>query len=189
MKRFSIASLGAIAVIAAIPFIGEMPVSASLKSYAGAIAQQVQQQPQVQLRLTAQKKTVQKDPAGNPKVTWQPLEGSVVVYPKEVIRYTVTGTNNSDRAVNNLAFTQPIPNKTIYVLNSANTGNNSAKITYSIDNGKSFVENPTVQVKLPNGKVETRPAPATAYTHVRWNFESAIQPKAAVNGTYQVQVR
>jgi uncharacterized repeat protein (TIGR01451 family) len=187
MKRFSIASLGAIAVMTTIPFVGQMPVSASL--FGSAVAQNVQQQSQVQLRLTAQKKVMQKDQAGQLKMTWQPLQGNVVVQPGDVIRYTVTGANNSDRSVKNLAFTQPIPKQTKYVLNSTTAQDKAAKITYSIDNGKTFVANPTVRVKLPDGKVETRPAPAELYTHVRWNFSSAINPQASVNGAYQVQVR
>ncbi len=189
MKRFSIASLGAIAVMASIPFATQTPVlSASFKSFGEAIAQ-VQQQPKVQLRLTADKKMMQKDQQGNQKVAWQPLQGNVVVQPGNVIRYTITGANNSDRAAKKLVFTQPIPNRTIYVLNSATAANNGAKITYSIDKGKTFVENPTIQVKLPDGKVETRPAPAQMYTHIRWNFGSDVSPKTAVNGSYQVQVR
>lgn len=190
MKRFSIASLGAIAVMAAIPFATQMPVlSASFKPFGTAIAQNVQQQPKVQLRLTADKKIMQKDQQGNQKVAWQPLQGNVVVQPKDVIRYTITGANNSDRSAKNLVFTQPIPNRTIYVLNSAVAQNNAAKITYSIDKGKTFVENPIIQVKLADGKVETRPAPAEMYTHIRWNFGSDVNPKTAVNGSYQVQVR
>ena len=197
MKRFSIASLSTLAVIAAIPFISELPVSASLKQWGTAyaqasvtaIAQNVQQQPQVQLSLTADKKMVQKDPEGKPQVTWQALQGKVVVQPGDVLRYTVSGANNSDRSVKSMAFTQPIPQRTVYVLNSATTANNAAQITYSIDNGKSFVAKPTVQVKLADGKIETRPAPAELYTHIRWQFGSNVNPKAAVNGAYQVQVR
>ncbi len=190
MKRFSIASLSAIALMASVSFVGEMPVSASLKQVGTAIAQNVQrQQSQVQLNLTAQKKIVQKDKEGKLQVTWQPVQGSVVVQPRDVILYTLSATNNGDRPANNLVLTQPIPQRTKYVLNSATAEGKSTKITYSIDNGRSFVEQPTVQVKLPDGKVETRPAPAEAYTHVRWKFVSAIQPKAAEKGNYQVQVK
>jgi uncharacterized repeat protein (TIGR01451 family) len=187
MKRFSIASLGAIAVMATIPFVGEMPVLANLKDAGVAIAQNIQRQPQVQLALGAQKKVVQNQ-QGKQQVSWQTLQGNVVVQPGDVIRYIVSGKNNSDRAVKNLVVTQPIPKQTTYVLTSA-TVKNGASVSYSIDNGKSFVEKPTVQVKLPSGKVETRPAPAELYTHVRWKFVESVAPAAAVNATYQVKVR
>lgn len=189
MKRLSIAGLGAIAVMAAVPFVGEMPVLANLRDSGAAIAQNVQRQPEVQLSLGAEKKVVQQDQQGKQQVTWQALQGKVVVQPGDVIRYTLSGKNNSDRPVKNLVVTQPIPKQTTYVMNSVTVNNNKAKTTYSIDNGKSFVENPTIQVKLPDGKVETRPAPAELYTHVRWNFAESIDPTAAVNANYQVKVR
>lgn len=189
MKRFSIASLSAIAVMTSIPFVGEMPVLANLLDAGVAIAQNIQRQPQVQLRLGAEKKVLQKNQQGKQQVAWQTLQGNVVVQPGDVIRYVVTGKNDSDRPLRNLVVTQPIPKQTTYLLSSATVKNNSAKITYSINNGKSFVETPTVRVKLPNGKVETRPAPAELYTHVRWKFAESIAPATAVNATYQVKVR
>jgi hypothetical protein len=75
----------------------------------------------------------------------------------------------------------------VYVLKSANfTGD--AKITYSIDGARSFVENPTIKVILSNGKVETKPAPATAYTHIRVQLP-LVAAKTTVKVTYQTQVR
>lgn len=190
MKRFSIGSLSAIALLLSVPFVNEMPGMASFKLGGSAIAQNAQQQSQVQLNLSAEKKVVQKDAQGKEKVTWQAMQGRAVVQPGDVIRYTLSGSNTSDRPVKNLAINQPIPAGTVYVINSATVGsNNGAKVTYSINKGQSFVENPTVEVKLPSGKVETRPAPAEAYTHVRWNFGEVINPKASVKATYQVKVR
>lgn len=188
MKRFSV-SLGAIAVIAAVPFISQMPVLANLHEAGTLLAQNVRRQPQVQLRLGAEKKVMTKDQQGKLQVNWQTLQGNVVVQPGDVIRYIVTGNNNSDRSTKNLVVTQPIPKQTTYVLNSVTVKNNKAKITYSINNGKNFVEKPTVRVKLANGKVETLPAPAELYTHVRWKFEEPINPTTPVNATYQVRVR
>lgn len=187
MKRLYIAGIGALAIAASVPFFGEMPV---LALRAGTIAQNVQQrQTPVQLRLTADKKVVQQDQNGKQQVTWQPMQGKVVVQPGDVIRYTVSGANSSDRPLKNLVVTQPIPKQTSYVLNSVTVNHTGAIVTYSIDNGKSFVEKPTIQVRLANGKVETRPAPAELYTNVRWKFEAPVSPKTAVNATYQVKVR
>lgn len=189
MKSFSIASLGAIAVIAATPFVTQMPVLGNLQTSA-VLAQNVQRQSAVQMRLEAEKKVVQKDAQGKEQVMWQPLQGQATVQPGDVIRYIVKGENTSDRPVRSLAFTQPIPQGTVYALNSATVAQNAgARITYSIDNGKTFVEKPMVQVKLPDGKVEMRPAPAEAYTHVRWNFGAAVQPKTMMSASYQVRVQ
>lgn len=188
MKRLSIASLRILAVIATTSFVSGMPVLANLREAGTAIAQNIQRQPQVALRLGTDKKVVRKDQQGKQQVAWQTLQGNVVVKPGNVLRYVVTGKNNSNAAVRNLVVTQPIPKQTTYVLNSVAVNNNKAKVTYSIDNGKSFVEKPTVQVKLANG-IETRPAPAELYTHVRWKFEQPINPAIPVNASYQVRVR
>lgn len=188
MKRSHIAGFGAIALMTAIPFVSEMPVLANLRQAGVAIAQNIQRQPQIALSLGAEKKII-RNQQGKQQVAWQTLQGNVTVQPGDVLRYIVTGKNNSDRSVNNLVVTQPIPRQTTYVLNSATVKNNTAKVTYSIDNGKNFVEKPLVRVKLRDGKIVNRPAPAELYTHVRWKFGQAISPKAVVNATYQVRVR
>lgn len=185
MKRSAI--IGLAAMLVSVPFTS-IPGFATTAPKS-ILAQNVQNQPKVQLRLTAAKKIVQKDAQGKDKVTWQSLQGNVTVQPGDVIRYTVMGANNGDRPANNLVVTQPIPKQTAYVLNSSATIKNTATVTYSINNGKTFVAKPTVQVKLANGKIETRPAPAEAYTHVRWKFNDAIAVKSTVGAVYQVRVK
>ena len=189
MKRVSIASLGAVALIAGATFSSQIPVIANVFEGGTAVAQSARKS-QVQLRLEAEKKVVSKDAQGKTKVTWQGLKDGAQVQPGDVLRYSVTGANNGTKAVKNLAINQPIPKGMVYVLNSATVNSNAgAKTTYSIDGGKTYVQNPTVQVRLANGQTETRPAPDTAYTHIRWNFGSSVSAKTAVKGTYQVKVR
>ncbi|PPS43282.1 DUF11 domain-containing protein [Chroococcidiopsis sp. TS-821] len=184
MKSLTFVKFAAIALTTALPFVALPAMQQTV-----AIAQTVQrQQAQMQLNLAAAKKVVTKDAAGKPQVTWQTLKGNVVVQPGDTLRYTVTSENTSDRAVRNFVVTQPIPKQTTYVLKSA-TAPSGTKMTYSIDNGKTFVENPTIQVKLPDGKVETRPAPAERYTHIRWQYTTPINAKSTVNASYQVRVR
>jgi uncharacterized repeat protein (TIGR01451 family) len=184
-KQMSIA-LTAIAVVGTIPVLAGTPVLASLKQ-AGEVISQALNRPQVNLQLNVEKQVVEDDADQN-VANWKTLQGKADVYPGDVLRYTVSGQNVGDTPAKNLAVTQPIPKKMIYVLGSA-TNNANAKTVYSIDNGKNFVEAPTIQVKLANGQIETRPAPAEAYTHVRWNFTSSLNPKAEVNAAYQVKVR
>ena len=185
MKRLSI--IGLAAMLVAVPFSSFPGIAATTPK--NILAQNVQAQPKVQLRLTADKKMVQKDTAGKDKVTWVSLQGNVTVQPGDVLRYTVTGANNGDRPATNLVVTQPIPKQTAYVLNSSSTIKTTATVTYSIDNGKTFVAKPTVKVKLTDGKIVTRPAPAEAYTHVRWKFTKAIAAKSQAAAAYQVRVK
>jgi len=185
VKRLTI--IGLAALLVSVPFATAPGFATTVQK--DILAQNVQNQPKVQLKLTAAKKIVQKDAQGKDKVTWQSLQGNVTVKPGDIIRYMVIGANNGDREANNLIVTQPIPKQTAYVLNSSTTIKSTATVTYSIDNGKTFVAKPTVQVKLANGKVETRPAPAEAYTHVRWKFTNAIAAKSIVAAAYQVRVK
>ncbi|BAY61048.1 hypothetical protein NIES22_11090 [Calothrix brevissima NIES-22] len=189
MKGFSLATIGAVALVAAAPFVTHSLVLTPLWQSSSAIAQNATKAP-IQLRLEAEKKVVQQDRQGKQTVTWQALQGKVVVQAGDVLRYTVTGGNNGDKAVKNLTINQPIPQGMVYILKSATVNDKQgAKITYSIDGGRSFVEEPTIKVTLANGTQETRPAPATAYTHIRWKFGSSVAAKETVKGTYQVQVR
>ncbi|MDJ0795367.1 MAG: hypothetical protein QNJ51_00820 [Calothrix sp. MO_167.B12] len=189
MKRFSIAGLGVVAFIASVSFATQIPVIANLLPGGSAIAQNAKKGV-VQLRLDAAKKMVAKDAQGKQKVTWKALEGQATVQPGDILRYTVSGANNGDKAVKGLVINQPIPQGMKYVLKSATVNaNKGAKITYSIDAGKNFVENPTIKVRQEDGTFKTVPAPAEKYTNIRWNFGESVAAKGAVKGTYQLQVR
>lgn len=190
MKRSSIVGLAAIATFSLIPFDGT-PLLARVFDAGKTMAENIVNQPKVELNLSADKQVIQKDETGKEQTTWQTLAaGKTVVKPGDVLRYNLMGNNNGKGSAKNLVLTQPIPQGMTYVLNSATiASNNGAAITYSIDNGKSFVDKPTVQVVRPDGKVETKPAPAEAYTHVRWNVGTSLASNAAVKATYQAKVR
>lgn len=189
MKHVSIAGMGAIALIATIPFVNQIPGVANIWQSGSAIAQNTKYQGQVQLRLDAEKQVIEKDQQGKQTKKWQALKGQAVVQPGDVLRYTLSSENKNAHPVKNLTLNQPIPKGMVYVLKSASVdANPEAKITYSIDDGRSFVENPTVKITLPNGKVETQSAPANAYTHIRLKLPS-VGAKSIVKASYQVQVR
>lgn len=138
-----------------------------------------------QLRLEAEKQVVVRNQQGEERVSWQSIADNTIVQPGDVIRYILRSENKSGE-VKNFVLTQPIPQQTVYVLNSA-TGKR-AKITYSIDGGKTFTANPTIEVINTDGSVEKKPAPASQYTHIRWIFEGAIAV-SELEASYQVRVR
>ena len=187
MKRWSI-SLGAVALVAAtLPLLNGTPVMASLQQAGAAIAQRLQS-PKVNINLAVEKQSVKVNAQGQKQVTWAALEDKAVVEPGNVLRYTLNGKNAGDLPAQGIELTQPIPNRTKFVLNSA-TLTNPGKVTYSIDNGKTFVEAPTIKVTLADGKIVDRPAPAEAYTHVRMSLSKDLNPQAALLASYQVEVR
>ncbi|WP_413199645.1 hypothetical protein [Nostoc piscinale] len=187
MKQIFMAGIGASLLLTTASFITNLPGVIPGRQINSAVAQSPQKQQALKLVLAAEKQILVKDQQGKQKVNWQALKGQAVVKPGDILRYTLTGENTSDRPLKNLTLNQPIPKGMIYILKSANfTGD--AKITYSIDGGSSFVTNPTFKFTLPNGKLETKPAPATAYTHIRLQLP-LIAAKTTVKLTYQTQVR
>lgn len=187
MKRVFIAGIGAGFLVATVPFVTQMSRVAVGWSSSSAVAQNTPKQQALELRLEAEKQVLTKNQQGKQQVNWQALKGQAVVKPGDVLRYTLAGENKSDRQLKNITFNQPIPKGMIYVLSSVSVSPNT-KAVYSIDGGRSFVENPTVQVKLANGQVATQPAPASAYTHLRFQVPT-IAAKTTVKVSYQTQVR
>jgi uncharacterized repeat protein (TIGR01451 family) len=184
MKKHSyLLGLAAATALLIAPINGS-PLLAKAIDAGSAIAQNVLKQPKVELHLTAEKQQIQDN-----KSTWQAMTpGNSTAKPGDVIRFNVRGENKGNRVAKDLAITQPIPAGMTYVLNSATFANHEA-ITYSIDGGKTFVAKPTIKVMSARGEAEERPAPAEAYTHVRWNFKTGLEPNATLKTDYQVKVR
>ncbi len=184
MKRW-FASISFLALLGVVPLIGGEPVRAQISQVKDAVVESLLQ-PEVKLTLGAEKKVIKLDENGQENTVWEELKGRVTVQPGDVIRYTVDGSNSSDVEAANLQIIQPVPTNTIFELGSAK-GN--AHITYSIDNGQTFVVAPVVEIILPDGTVELKPAPADAYTHVKWSFDETLTSAEAVKVSYNVVVR
>ncbi|MGD1904915.1 MAG: hypothetical protein ACFB0C_02850, partial [Leptolyngbyaceae cyanobacterium] len=165
MKRWFI-GLGALALVGSAPFIGT-PVLAQIQEITESIVESIRR-PEVKLTLTAEKQIIEATAGEEPQVTWQALEGQAQVAPGDVLRYTIDGANSGDVEAENLVLTQPVPAEMTYILDSA-TPATGAELVYSIAGGETFVAEPMVEVTLPDGTVEQQPAPAEAYTHVRWD--------------------
>ncbi|CAN1209518.1 hypothetical protein TUMEXPCC7403_04800 [Tumidithrix helvetica PCC 7403] len=167
-----------------------VPSSTGLSRFpAQQIAQKPAQQP-VRLFLSAELQTKEKDARGNEKVVWQVLESGSQVLPGSILRYVVAATNSTGSTIPDLVVIQPVPTGMTYILGSATLpSSEDASITFSIDGSKTFVAKPTITIQRPDGVTEVRPAPAEAYTHVRWNFGKTFVGKSALNATYQVRVR
>jgi uncharacterized repeat protein (TIGR01451 family) len=152
------------------------------------VAQNILRQPKVTLNLVAEQQVVSQNAQGQMVQTWQATGGKAKVKSGDILRFTVSGKNEGTKAAQNFAVTQPVPRGTVLALNSAQAST-PATVVYSIDQGKTFVAKPVVKVALADGKVVEQPAPAEAYTHVRWQMPTALEPNANVATTYQVTVR
>jgi uncharacterized repeat protein (TIGR01451 family) len=169
MTRLSFNSLGTIALSTAILLAGHLPVVGSLAQ--PSFAQSPASKQAVQLRLSQARKVATDNGFKLVPIT--------AAKPGDIIVYGVTASNISDRPVNKLRIDQKIRPGTVYVLRSA-TPIPNASLMFSIDGGKSFSPQPILNKK---------PAPASAYTNIRWSFIGSFAPKSKSNVSYEVEVR
>ena len=185
LKRLSVAAGAAIALIG-VPLVSGSPVLANLQRAGESIIAAIQGA-DVELQLVAEKKVVTTNAEGEEVVAWQDLGAKAQVLPGDTLRYSVAGKNIGDKGAENLVINQDIPEGMVYVLASAQTASN-ASVTFSIDDGQTFVANPTIQVQQPDGSLLEQPAPAEMYTDVKWEFENTLTPELGVDASYEVQI-
>ena len=183
-QKYGWLGLGIAATAAMFPVNGT-PAAARFLDRGLPIAQLLNQ-PKVELQLIVKQKVTQKDTQGKEQLSWNVLTKDTTVQKGTLLRLQVIAKNNGDRAAEKLAVTRPIPKGTTYAIGSATQSD--AELSYSIDGGKTFTGNPVVRAILPDGRVEMQPAPAQAYTHVRWSFSQSVAPKSRVEIAYDVTV-
>ncbi|MEM6448844.1 MAG: hypothetical protein AAF703_00870 [Cyanobacteria bacterium P01_D01_bin.105] len=186
MKRKFLYGFGIAALVTAAPVVATSPVFANIQAAGMAIAQTLLQS-EVKLVMSAEQQITVIDENGQPKLAWEKLEGEATVNPGDVLRYVVASENEGEMAASNLVITQPIAKEMTYKLGSTQ-GNATATTTYSIDDGETFVAQPMVEVTLPDGTTEMQPAPAEAYTHVKWDFSQSLEAKEVVSVSHEVTV-
>jgi uncharacterized repeat protein (TIGR01451 family) len=189
-KQWSLRSLmgvSALLISSMVPMNGA-PAIAQVFNAGNQIAQNILRQPKVDMRLSADRQIITKDGQGKAVRQWIATDNQVKVKSGDQLRFTVVAKNEGGKAAQNFAMTQPVPKGTTIVLQSA-SASAPATLTYSIDQGKTFVAQPIVKVAKSDGTVDEKPAPAEAYTHVRWTIAQALEPNANVNAAYQVVVR
>ncbi len=112
---------------------------------------------------------------------------SVAGLPKDVIEYRLAFTNFTDGAVSHVVLNDPVPQGLIFVLGSVTASREDVLVDYSIDGGVSWSVEPTIEVEE-GGQTVTRPAPAEAYTHVRWTVTGEVNRGAQVFARFRARV-
>lgn len=95
------------------------------------------------------------------------------VLPGEVVHYSSTFENVSNKGADNIGITNPIPQHTVYVAGSAHGQN--CDITFSVDGGKSWARPEALKVRGKDGKVQK--AKPADYTHIKWKYRGSLKPK------------
>lgn len=122
------------------------------------------------VRTVVQKEELTTNEAGETERRLVPAE---TVVPGDDVVYTITFTNISEDAAENVVITNPISANLTYVEGSA--FGPGTVIEFSVDGGQSFAAANELRVPL-NG--DTRPAEPGDYTHVRWTLQNALEAGA-----------
>jgi hypothetical protein len=80
-----------------------------------------------------------------------------------------------------------IPHGTEFVAGSAKADGASA--VYSIDGGKSYSAQPTIEQKQADGSVKRVPAPLAMYTDIRYEWADPLAQGGKLSASYKVRVK
>ena len=107
--------------------------------------------------------------------------------PGDVIEMRLTFTNLTEGQVRNVVFDNPVPASLEYVGESAGADTEEVRVEYSVDEGASYSEAPTVTV-VEAGREVRRPAAPEQVTHVRWTLLGGVAPGAQVTASFRARV-
>jgi uncharacterized repeat protein (TIGR01451 family) len=117
-----------------------------------------------------------------------PLEKAASVNPGEVLDWTITSENDGNGPAKDYKTVGQIPKGTVLVAGSA-TSDGTASVVYSIDNGRTFSAQPTIEEKQADGTVKTVPAPVSMYTQLRYEWSDPLASGGKLQASYKVRVK
>ena len=104
----------------------------------------------------------------------------------DVVEYRLVFTNITGNPVDNIQFTDPLPEGMHYLQGTAGADREDVDVEFSLDGGTSYSEQPMVEVVV-EGRTELRPASPGDYTNIRWTVHGEVQPEASVTAAFQVR--
>jgi len=104
----------------------------------------------------------------------------------DVVEYRLVFTNITGNPVDNIQFTDPLPEGMYYLQGTAGADREDVDVEFSLDGGTSYSELPMVEVVV-DGRTELRPASPEVYTDIRWTVHGEVQPGARVVAAFQVR--
>jgi uncharacterized repeat protein (TIGR01451 family) len=116
-----------------------------------------------------------------------PVEKTSVVKSGEVLDWTINSANDGNAAALDYKAVGHIPAGTTFITGSAKA-DGSVKTFYSIDKGKSYWEQPTIDERQLDGSVKKVPAPVSMYTDIRYEWSDALVEGGKLSASYKVRV-
>jgi uncharacterized repeat protein (TIGR01451 family) len=117
-----------------------------------------------------------------------PVEKIASVMPGETLDWTITSQNEGTAPAHEYKTVGQIPKGTTFIAGSA-TADGTASVSYSIDNGKSYSAQPTIEEKQTDGSTQRVAAPASMYTQVRYEWADPLADGGKLSASYKVRVK
>ncbi|MCA1566645.1 MAG: hypothetical protein LC803_13585 [Acidobacteria bacterium] len=116
------------------------------------------------------------------------LDKVSAVHPGEILDWTITSANEGSAPARQYKTIGQIPQGTSFVAGSA-VAEYGASVSYSIDGGKNFAAQPTIEEKQADGTTKRMPAPASMYTQVRYEWSDPLAAGSTLSASYKVRVK
>jgi uncharacterized repeat protein (TIGR01451 family) len=117
-----------------------------------------------------------------------PIEKATSVNPGEILDWTITSENDGNAPAHDYKAVGQIPKGTMLVAGST-TSDGSAKVAYSIDNGKTYSAQPMIEERQADGSTKQVPAPVSMYTQVRYEWADPLTEGGKLQASYKVRVK
>jgi uncharacterized repeat protein (TIGR01451 family) len=116
------------------------------------------------------------------------LDKVSAVHPGEILDWTITSANEGSAPARQYKTIGQVPQGTSFVAGSA-VAEYGASVSYSIDGGKNFDAQPTIEEKQADGTTKRIPAPASMYTQVRYEWSDPLAAGSTLSASYKVRVK
>ena len=141
--------------------------------------------PRLEVTVEVQREVVKVDASGRSQVVLEPVKAA---HPGDVLVYSLRATNVGLAPARQAQIEDPIPAGTVLMTESVAAP--AKNVRASLDGGKTWQEFPAmVAVRRDDGQVERVPAPADAYTHLRWVLEGSLPPGETAEVGFKVKVQ
>lgn len=116
------------------------------------------------------------------------LDRAEAVKAGEVLDWNISSANEGVGDAKNYRVVGQIPKGTEFVDGTAK-GEETPRITYSIDGGKTFSAQPLIDEKQPDGSIKKVAAPVSMYTQVKFEWANPLVSQTKINAAYRVRVK
>jgi hypothetical protein len=117
-----------------------------------------------------------------------PVEQADAVSSGEIVNWNILSNNVGNGIARDYKTVGQIPKGTVLVEGSA-SAEGEARVTYSIDGGRTFTPAPTITEKQPDGAMKQVAAPISMYTQVRYEWADPLAAGGKLTASYQVRVK